>query len=100
MKNSWNIHAIVNLTDKDTSKINAFQEVYPEAKHQLCFWHCLHAIRTRLAILRRRPKHYDVKEAMKEFDFIDETFVPLAQVKDPAQLNSVSYSLQMFLNMI
>jgi hypothetical protein len=90
LKNTWDVRAIVTLTDKDTSEINAFQEVYPEAKHQLCFWHCLRAIRTRLAVLRRRPKYYDVKEAKQEFDFIDETFVPIAQVIDPAQMKTVS----------
>jgi hypothetical protein len=90
IKDTWNIHAIITLTDKDLSEINAFREVYPDAKHQLCFWHCLRAIKTRLSILRRRPKYYDVKEAKKEFDWIDEAFVPLAQVKNANQLISVS----------
>jgi hypothetical protein len=53
-----------------------------DAKHQLYFWHCLQAIKTWLAILRRRPKFYNVLEAKKEFDLIDADFVPIAQAKD------------------
>ena len=45
-KSTWKIKAIITLTDKDISEINAFLKVYPEAKHQLCFWHCLHAVKT------------------------------------------------------
>jgi len=81
VKDTWNLCALITLTDKDLSEINAFLTVYPEAKHQLCFWHCLRAVKTRLSILRRRPKHYDVLEAKKEFDWIDEMFVPSAQAK-------------------
>jgi MULE transposase domain len=81
-KTTWKIKALVTLTDKDISEINAFLKVYPEAKYQLCFWHCLRALKTRLSILRRRPKYYDIKEAMKEFDWIEETFVPIAQSKE------------------
>ena len=81
VKDTWNLRALITLTDKDLSEINAFLGVYPEAKHQLCFWHCLRAVKTQLSILRRRPKHYDVLEAKKEFDWIDETFVPSAEAK-------------------
>jgi len=84
----WDIKAIITLTDKDFSEINAFLAVYPNAKHQLCFWHCLRAIKTRLSILRRRPKFYHALEAKKEFDWIDENFVPVAQSKEP---NPVKY---------
>lgn len=83
-KNTWALKPIITLTDKDMSEINAFLDVFPTAKHQLCFWHCLSAIKTRLSILRRRPKFYDVKEARMEFPWIDEDFVPCAQAKDPA----------------
>jgi hypothetical protein len=79
----WELKAIITLTDKDFSEINAFLAVYPNAKHQLCFWHCLRAIKTRLSILRRRPKFYDVLEAKKEFDWVDKNFVPVAQSKEP-----------------
>ena len=83
-KNTWALKPIITLTDKDMSEINAFLDVFPTAKHQLCFWHCLRAIKTRLSILRRRPKFYDVKEAMMEFPWIDEDFVPCTQAEDPA----------------
>ena len=36
-KMTWKTKAIITLTDKDISEINAFLKVYPEAKHQLCF---------------------------------------------------------------
>ena len=91
VKDTWNLHALITLTDKDLSEINAFLGVYPEAKHQLCFWHCLRAVKTQLSILRRRPKHYDVLEAKKEFDWIDETFVPSAQAKQQQVRASVPY---------
>ena len=35
-----------------------------------------------LAILCRWPKFYNVLKAKKEFDWIDENFVPIAQAKD------------------
>jgi hypothetical protein len=50
-KTTWKIKAIITLTDKDISEINAFLKVYPEAKHQLCFWHCLCAVKKQLSIL-------------------------------------------------
>ncbi|KAG8894871.1 hypothetical protein FRC00_008347 [Tulasnella sp. 408] len=73
------IKVIVTLSDKDWSEINAFRAVFPEAKHQLCLWHCIKAVKARLAILRRQPAHYSWEEAVKEFDFIDKNFLPLAQ---------------------
>ena len=82
-RDTWGIHPIFTLTDKDLSEINACLGTFPKAKHQLCFWHCLRAIKTRLSILRRRPRHYDEPEAKKEFDWIDTTFVPIAQAKEP-----------------
>lgn len=69
----------VTLSDKDWSEIGAFQRVFPEAKHQLCFWHCLRAVRKRLAILHRQPGPYNVAEAVAELPFIDPAFLPLAQ---------------------
>ncbi|KAF9474402.1 hypothetical protein BDN70DRAFT_767677, partial [Pholiota conissans] len=72
----WKIRPIVTLTDKDMSEINAFRAAFPDAKHQLCFWHSLQAVQTRLSIIRRRPKFYDVNEAVMEFPWIDRDFVP------------------------
>jgi hypothetical protein len=89
----WKVRAIFTLTDKDMSEINAFLAKFPKAKHQLCFWHCLRAIKTRLSILRRRPKFYDVLEAKKEFDFVSISFVPRAQEKKPS--NDVSHVISL-----
>src|SRR5882757_9073849 len=33
------------LSDKDQSEINTLKEVWPDAKHQLCLWHILRALR-------------------------------------------------------
>jgi hypothetical protein len=75
----WDVRALFTLTDKDWLEINASQGVYPDAKHQLCFWHCLQAIKMQLAILRRASAFYDVAEAWNKFSSIDETFVPVGQ---------------------
>lgn len=66
-------------TDKNMPEINAFRAVLRAAKHQLCFWHALRAIKTRLSILRRQPAHYDVDSARAEFDFIAADFLPKRQ---------------------
>ncbi|KAF5343057.1 hypothetical protein D9758_011133 [Tetrapyrgos nigripes] len=81
---------IFTLTDKDLSKINAFLKAFPQAKHQLCFWHALRAVKSRLSVLRRSPKYYDVKEARNEFgDEIDKNFVPVGQVSEAERVNFV-----------
>ncbi|KAG6871393.1 hypothetical protein C0995_005157 [Termitomyces sp. Mi166 len=58
-KQKWQLEPIVALTDKNFSEINAVQAVFPDAKYQLCFWHCLRAIKTCLSVLRRieRPSY-------------------------------------------
>ncbi|KDQ09763.1 hypothetical protein BOTBODRAFT_76568, partial [Botryobasidium botryosum FD-172 SS1] len=62
------------LSDKDFAEIGACHTVFPRAKHQLCFWHCLKAVKKRLSILRRQPAHYNSAQAKQEFKFIDEQF--------------------------
>ena len=66
------------LTDKDVSEINAMRAVWPRAKHQLCFWHALRALKQRLA-KKTRPVPYDVEGAANEFPFIDPAFLPISQ---------------------
>ncbi|KIO23612.1 hypothetical protein M407DRAFT_47609, partial [Tulasnella calospora MUT 4182] len=78
-RDRWRLVVKVTLSDKDWSEIGACQRIFPDAKHQLCFWHCLRAVRKRLAILHRQPGPYNVAEAVMEFPFIDPTFLPLAQ---------------------
>ena len=72
------------LSDKDWSEINAMQSVWPSAKHQLCFWHALRAVKQRLAKNRDTPGPYDAERAHQEFSFIDTNFVPAAQCEDPS----------------
>ena len=33
------------MSDKDQSEINALTQVWPGAKHQLCLWHILRALK-------------------------------------------------------
>ena len=88
-KRVWKLKATFTLTDKDMGEINAFLKKFPNAKHQLCFWHCLHAIKTCLSILRRHPRYYDAKEAKREFDWIDLGFAPVGQSDGVQQKVSV-----------
>ncbi|KAM6491726.1 hypothetical protein JOM56_012766 [Amanita muscaria] len=59
-KTQWNVKPLFTLTDKDLSEINA-------------------SVKMRLSILKRRPKHYDILEACKEFPYINQNFVPIGQ---------------------
>lgn len=79
IQDKWNLSALFTLTDKDWSKINTFCSSYPDAKHQLCYWHCLRAIKTRLSILHRMPAYYNAVDAQAEFSWIDINFVPVHQ---------------------
>ena len=68
------------LSDKDQSEINALNRVWPTAKHQLCLWHMLRAIKRRLANNREPPAFYRPADAKQTFAFIDPAFVPLRQM--------------------
>ena len=68
------------LSDKDQSEINALGRVWPAAKHQLCFWHMLRAIRRQLANNREPPAYYRSGDAKQMFAFIDTAFLPLGQM--------------------
>nr|VWP01304.1 Nonribosomal peptide synthetase 6 (NPRS 6) (EC (Extracellular siderophore synthetase) [Ganoderma boninense] len=83
VRDRWHLNAVFTLTDKDWSEINACRAVFPWAKHQLCYWHVLRAIKTRLAILRRMPAFYRAEEAHTEFSWISEDFVPQQQQTNP-----------------
>jgi hypothetical protein len=78
----WNLRIIFTLTDKDWSEINSFRATIPDAKHQLCYWHSVRAVKTRLSILRRAPGPYNAKAAKAEFSWINESFVPIKQSGD------------------
>jgi len=55
------------------------QSVFPGAKHQLCYWHVLRAIKKRLSVLRRQPAFYNATQAVSKFPFISHIFLPIAQ---------------------
>ncbi|RPD61298.1 hypothetical protein L227DRAFT_466509, partial [Lentinus tigrinus ALCF2SS1-6] len=76
------VHPEFTLTDKDWSEINAMRAVWPNAKHQLCFWHALRALKQRLAKNKEHPAVYDSEAAHEKFSFIDLNFVPAGQ-QDP-----------------
>lgn len=67
------------LSDKDQSEINALREVWPSAKHQLCLWHVLRALKRRLCH-NESPGLYDALGAHATFSVIDPAFVPLGQM--------------------
>ena len=87
VRDQWHIDVSFTLTDKNWSEINACRAVFPFAKPQLCYWHILRAIKTRLSILRRTPAFYHVEEAQREFPWIDKAFVPRQQQSDPVGHN-------------
>jgi hypothetical protein len=63
------------ISDKEMSEIEAFRDVFPDAKIQLCFWHGIRTVEGRLA--EDRPSApYDPGFAHKCFDFIDPTWTP------------------------
>ena len=68
------------LSDKDQSEINALHHVWPTAKHQLCLWHMLRAVKRRLANSQETPAFYGSVEASQNFEFIDPEFRPLGQM--------------------
>ena len=46
---SLGINPWFTLSDKDQSEINALQAVWLHAKHQLCLWHLLRALKQQLS---------------------------------------------------
>ena len=82
LRDDFNLNVLFTLSDKDWSEINALRAVFPAAKHQLCFWHALRAVKQRLAVVRRAPAFYDVNKATQEFSWIDPHFKPVSQLSD------------------
>jgi hypothetical protein len=58
------------LSDKDQSEINALKHVWPQAKHQLCLWHLLRALKRRLS-QNGHPISYNALEAHSTFPDIE-----------------------------
>ena len=76
---SLGINPWFTLSDKDQSEINALKEVWPCAKHQLCLWHVLRALKRRLS-QNENPGSYNALEAHRVFPDIDLAFLPLGQM--------------------
>ncbi|KAJ7336143.1 hypothetical protein DFH08DRAFT_706254, partial [Mycena albidolilacea] len=82
----WKIRVKQVLSDKDMTEINTLLgELLDNIKYQLCFWHCIRAVKTRLSVLGCHPAHYDAAEAFREFDWIDWEFVPINQMPEELQ---------------
>ncbi|KAJ7272749.1 hypothetical protein B0H12DRAFT_1007797, partial [Mycena haematopus] len=79
LQNMWGLRFLTTLSDKYWPEINACRARASDAKHQLCYWHAIRAVKKRLAILKRRPAHYNVLQARLEFPAIDADFVPIGQ---------------------
>ncbi|KIJ37291.1 hypothetical protein M422DRAFT_50584 [Sphaerobolus stellatus SS14] len=60
------------------------EAVIANAKHQLCFWHALRAVKQSLAKNKSMPVHYNRESAHAVFNFIDPLFIPQAQQKPGA----------------
>ena len=68
-------------TDKDMAEIGASRRVWPEAKHQLCWWHQREALRRRLKG-NLPTTSYNAQRATNEHGFIDIAFKPYGRA-DP-----------------
>jgi len=79
VKSCWVCQQCPNITftlsDKDVSEINAFRHCIPGAKHQLCYWHAVKYLETRLKE-DTPPAAYDPRRAHDIFQFIDPTWAP------------------------
>ena len=65
----------ITLADKDVTEISAFRIVFPDAKHQSCFWHAKEYVKLRLTE-NKPPAAYNPRLAQHHFEFIDPTWAP------------------------
>ena len=73
--NKYGIHPRFVHTDKDMAEIGASRRVWPEAKHQLCWWHQCKAVWRRLK--GNLPTSiYNPLRARDKYGFIDLGFRP------------------------
>ena len=75
LHNEYGIVPCFVHTDKDMAEIGASRQVWPEAKHQLCWWHQREAIRKRLKG-NLHTSAYNTQHANQEHAFICTTFKP------------------------
>ncbi|KIJ33967.1 hypothetical protein M422DRAFT_182641 [Sphaerobolus stellatus SS14] len=75
-------NVLFTLSDKDQSEINACRAVFPQARHQLCYWHAIRYIEEHLAE-DKSPAPYDPLKAHRIFNFIDPTWAPGVTASEP-----------------
>ena len=81
LRNEYDVVPKFVHTDKDMVEIGASRQVWPDAKHQLCWWHQREALRRWLkGNLPTTP--YNIQRASHEYAFIDTTFKPYGRA-DP-----------------
>ena len=51
IKSKYMLKAVFTGSNKDLSKIAALCGTFGSAKHLLCYWHCIHAVKTHLSVL-------------------------------------------------
>ena len=79
MRDEYGVSPRFVHTDKDMAEITACRRVWPDAKHQLCWWHQREAIRKR--IKGNLPTSaYNPQRANHEHAFIDINFKPTSRV--------------------
>ena len=93
---SLRINPWFTMSNKDPLEINALKEVWPLAKHQLCLWHILRALKWRLS-QNENLILYDALEAHCAFPDIDLAFVPLRQMSTDEKVHSDMYNIMLIL---
>jgi hypothetical protein len=78
IRNLYGVNPRFVHTDKDMAEIQAGRNVWPGAKHQLCWWHLHEAVRKRLAKEKTSTTLYNANKAHEILNFINEHWVPLA----------------------
>jgi hypothetical protein len=79
LRNEYGVCPRFVHTDKDMAEIGASRQVWPDAKHQLCWWHQREAIRKR--IKGNLPTSaYNPQRANREHAFLDINFKPTSRV--------------------
>jgi hypothetical protein len=76
MRDEYGIQPVFVHTDKDFAEIGAAKDVWPDAKHQLCYWHLRKAVQECMALSRLSTALYHPFEANHEFGFINLDFLP------------------------
>ncbi|CAG8739976.1 14067_t:CDS:2, partial [Racocetra fulgida] len=70
-------------SDKDFAEITAAKNVWPLIDIQLCLWHLEKAIKNKLKSRKKIERiNYNYEEVIKEFTFVDSSFIPDLQHTD------------------